>query len=757
MEETTHSADSSRGGFSWLSTGNIYVMVAIAIAIIALAIWLRTGLLQYQGLFEPDAFFYYTAIKQAVANGFVLSKTVALSGYPYHSGFNEAPGVAYMTLIPYYFLRFTGLSLLSVMRWVPIGFGILDAIAAYFLVQYLSKSRVLGLLAMFFVAASSGNIARTAGAVYRGDTFVSFFAMIALIAMLMVLYVDNEKKRYIYTAITALLVSLGPVVWNGGVLVPALFVAATTCIVLYGFVASSQKTLKSGILLLVAMLVAYFLDQVYLAMSVINQSVFTSIDFFILYVPLALGAILMYYLISARHTLKQGSIGSQLLGSIFNRSVILVFAALILLVVMATFFAPYLKNVLTNGNSIYQQNNVAATTQELQPPTYGFIFASFGLQLYLAPIGVLMFLLFAHVHGNTSYLRKGKLSVNMNYGFVVIFVYLAASTYLQLGAIRYNSIISIPLALFSAYAIYSIFKLIQPYSIVVARADVPLKFVWIGVVFAFLVLQVALTAGQSFGSVQADGINPYFLQAMVWLSQNTPQNATVLPLWPDGSVVEGWGNRQAFMDSVGGENGTRILQFGQFLFNTSPDQNYLINNAYKPDYILVRNFWFDELGGIAIEANITNLSQYGYDVMSGFSIGGNQSQQIYQFTSGTYAAQLVVTPNANGTRSLVALIAPYGSNQYLPIKHILFINGTTGNYTQIDSNYSQALNYTLLISLTGRNITSAVILGQTLPYTNLFRFLVECTYTECNYNAQNVTARVVYANSDSKIIKLTYT
>ena len=46
---------------------------------------------------------------------------------------------------------------------VPIMFGVMYAILAYYLAKTISNSRALGLLAMLLVSVCSGNIATTAG------------------------------------------------------------------------------------------------------------------------------------------------------------------------------------------------------------------------------------------------------------------------------------------------------------------------------------------------------------------------------------------------------------------------------------------------------------------------------------------------------------------------------------------------------------------------------------------------------------------
>jgi len=747
-----------QGSWKW-SLGNPYILAIVVAAILLLLVYLRTGLLQYQGLFEPDGFFYYTAIRQvAIAGNVGVNMPVLLSGYPWHNGFHEAAGVIYMTLIPYLFLKYLGLSLISVMRWVPIAFGILDAIAAYFLVQHLSKSRAMGLVAMFFIATSSGNIARTAGGVYRGDTFISFFVMLALILMLKVMDESNSRKKYAYLALTAIVVGMGNAIWNGGVIVPAVYLTALIAIAAYGFVVADRKALKDCLMLWGAMLAAYLISNGFVALSLANPNVLTSTNFLVLYIPAVLGTVAAYYIIGK----KSSAAFTPIAGTLKKRILFLVVAVAVLGILVYAVAGSYISNLFTNGGSIYnygggESSNVAATTQELQPPTLAFLWASFGLQLYLAPLAVILFVLFAHVHGNRHRISKGRLSLNMGYGFVALFVYLFMTAYLQNGAIRYNSMLAEPLAIFSAYAIYLVYTLLKDYSIVFRGAELKFGYIWIGVFFALAVFQASLTQAQSFSSTQADGVNPYFLSAMTWLSQNTPKNATVDDLWPDGSLVEGWGNRTSFQDSVGGENGTRILQFGKFIFNSSTDLHYLVDQAYKPQYLLVRNFWFNELGGIAIEANLTgNLSEYGYNVFTGFNAGGNATHQVYQFTSSTYTAEVDVTPGTSAMGNVTGFIAPTGQNSFVPLAHIEFMNTTSGSYTMVNSSANGSANLTMLIALSGRNISSAAIVGPKLAQSNFFRFIMQCGYTECAFGNASVSAQVVYMNPDSKIIKLTY-
>ena len=278
--------------------------------------------------------------------------------------------------------------------------------------------------------------------------------------------------------------------------------------------------------------------------------------------------------------------------------------------------------------------------------------------------------------------HKLKIGIHINQNLIVISSYFIITAFLQYTAIRYNSLVSLPIAIFAAYGIYFLGKLAMKengWGITIASSILIFLFgiyifrffsltsssyyltnalgLGIGLivlgVFGFLfvlkkienphtlkmvillVLIIAIlaigtyyTASEAFGSTQADGINPSFLQAMVWLKNNSPQNATVFTKWPDGSVVEAWANRTSYVDSVGGENATRIYLLSSFLFNTTNDQNFF-NRIDRPQ----QSWWqetsrYNQLGGIAGEGLVGNVSEYGYVTLSSFQRYTNSTSII---------------------------------------------------------------------------------------------------------------------------------
>jgi asparagine N-glycosylation enzyme membrane subunit Stt3 len=813
---------------------NKYLLIGVAIAIILLAIVLRMGMLQYQGLFEPDGFFYYSVIRATVNNHFIEPQYLGISGFPSHNFIGEAPGLPYLTVIFYYILGGLGLSLLTVMRWLPILFGVLYVILAYFLAKGLSKSRVLGLLAMFFVAVSSGNIARTAGTVYRGDSFITLFILLALVLMLMCFREKKRMRKYVYAVLAAFSLSLGIVVWNGGPFVTVIYMLALVLTIAYGFIISDTEILYSGVILTVALLLTNVLQRIYVALGAARSGLeLAGNNFFVPYLPILLMSLLTYYLIKDRQKIRLAT-------TTVGRIIILGVAAIAVVAVLFGIFGSSLANiaspivptvsstgVTSSGVNSTVSASIGATTQELQPPSWSFLWSSFNLQILLAPIGVALFLIFAYlINRGERFIKRDHFNLSA-LGFLVISAYFIITAYLQASAIRYNALISLPIAIFAAFAVYAIGKLfyhstirkkavglafigviavfviaimynlygslVLQYQTLVASTvilaiplvgiidyiiiyillicalayiiyslakggHITLKYMIILFVIAIILFTIYITYFESYTAVQADGINPNFLSAMAWMRNNTPSNSTVLALWPDGSVVEGWANRTSYMDSVGGENGTRIYSFAQFLFSTSPDTGYLYG-IDKPDYLIVRNFWYEELGGIAQEGLVQNDTAYGYVLLSTVNVTRNATAQFFEFQDQSppfYKGEMIISQQPNGTQKFSAYLGVENSTRFALMRSLILLNTSNAAYSIVNSTKNDTINYTLMVSYAGSEINGAYILGPKLVSSNLFKFTFLCNSFTCPYNTSDVKLQAVYINSDTRIFEIDY-
>mgnify|MGYP000579668445 CR=1 FL=1 len=241
---------------------NKYFILSIAIIIILIGIYLRVGMLKYTGLFEPDGFFHFSIMQQIIANHFIEPVNTIYSGFPIPHYIEEPDGLYYVTIIPYLFLRFFHVSLYNLMRIIPVLFGIADIIGCFFLIKFLSKNNYLSLLAMFFVAISNGDIARTAALVYRGDGFITIFMIITLILILKTLQSRNNKK-YILALGAGIISGIGMGVWNGSPFTLLIFILSMFFIIIYSFLISNKNYAYNSILLVFAILISHLIQNLF--------------------------------------------------------------------------------------------------------------------------------------------------------------------------------------------------------------------------------------------------------------------------------------------------------------------------------------------------------------------------------------------------------------------------------------------------------------------------------------------------------------
>ncbi len=718
---------------------NRYTFLAIIFAILVINVVFRVGLIKYTGFFEPDGFFHYVVIMQAVTlNHGIVPMNQILSGFPTHNAITEPGGLYYVTILPYAILQYFGISYYTIMRYIPLLFGILDAIGAYFLAKYLTHSRVAGLLAMLFISISSGDIARTAALVYRGDTFVTIFILIAFI-MFVKTVMGSGRRSWIYAALAGVSLAVAEAVWGGAPFGLVAFLAAIVLLTVYAFIKANEKLLKSAVILSLGVLLFYGIQWLFILTTILrNVPTLGSIHFFIFYLPVLLGSLAALYLAKRRQRFE------AIAGTWQRRAIVAIALLALAIIIIVVAFPGYIGQLINSGGS--GGSSLGVTIEELQPPTLSFIWQSFSWQIVLAPLGVVLFLLLGRRIVDKEH------SMMANIAFIAVIAYFMVTLWLQLSAIRYNSLVSAPIAILAAYSVYAIPKSLWG-----------IRWRWLILIpiaiFAILIiLNTIQTTASSFSSGQADGITPQFLQAMVWLRNNTPTNATVLALWPDGSVVEGWANRTSLMDSVGGQTPQKIYNFSQWLFSTESNATYLYV-AGKPQYFVVRGYWIYEIGGVATEGDISNSTAYGYDMMSSLNIQRSQNATAYLFNSSAYpyySAELISTQSHNLTVEVQAYIGSVLSTGRFAIKNVIFINQSGGPYSEATSTIANTANYSLVVYFNGSSITGGAIIGPKMPMSNFFKFVVLCDYSECPYGASNVTMHVIYQNSDTKIIKINY-
>ncbi|MGC8710645.1 MAG: hypothetical protein ACP5RF_03505 [Candidatus Micrarchaeia archaeon] len=755
-------------------TRNGIIFFALFFVIVLLTIYFRMPLYKYAGFFEPDGFYHFSVIRAAVSNNFAIPQYLSISGWPAHTPVSEPHGFYWVTLLPYAILQFFGISYYTVMRLVPVLFGILDVVGAYLLSRYLSKNKLFGLLVMLFVALSMGDAARTSATIYRGDGFVTIFLILSLLFFVKALRSRSKRRELMYGLCAGAMLSIASLVWNGSPFATATYVFAFAMIVIYGFVFSDSILVERSKYLLLGLGLWYVLAKAYIAAGFIMGQTFTGNYFIILYMFIAFGWLLARYILSNPNRFR------SVAGNAKKRFELAIGFLLFSLLVIYLALPGFVYQIFV-GNGFIVTSGFSATIQELQAPSPSFLFASFGIYLFSTPMSIIIYLSTFYTHPkyvfwlimflmfipyffmkveNDKNIKEGRayLKFGISQMMMVLVAYYALTAYLQIHAVRFNSLLSVPLAIFSAYTIYWLILFAK-------RFNKNLLYAGYGIIIAFILYTLILDYSYMGVLTQADGINPEFLSAMQWMKNNTPSNSVVLTLWPDGSVVEGWANRTSVTDSVGSQNASKADPFALWLFNSSADPQFLLSSINgKPNYLLVRYQWLVETGGIFTESGLNNslANFYSFDALTGISEQVNRTLQEFTFTGGSNFEERTIIADINNTQEVSSYIMM--SNGISPVTYVAFYNEYNSSYTIVKQNAYNKTNGDMMLVVYSPvpnpkmpiNVTGAYVFSPDIANSNMLKFLYFCNNYSCMWNNNVAKLELVYSNQDSKIFKIIY-
>ncbi len=759
--------------------------------IAAIAVYFRTTMLHDYGFYEPDGFYYYSVIRATVNNHFSIPAVLSTSGWPSAGTVAEAHGIYWLVLAPYAVLQYFGISYYTVMRLIPVVFALLDMLAAYLFSRYLSKDRVFGLLVIAFVALSMGNAARTSALIFRGDTFITFFLLMSLVFFIEVFRQESRNRKLVFAAAAGITLALGNLVWNGAPFADATFLLSFVALTLSAFAFRKDAIIEGGKYIILSIFIWYALANLANLAGIIPQQQLLGLSYFPIYVLVAFAWLLVYYLSKNAVSIMRNPalrVGLIVLGVVVGVS--LLFA-----------LDPSLINSIFVGNGfVAAPGSFASTTQELQPPTFQFLWTSFGVNLFTSlpslllslpyywnvqdslwvasygVLGVVLMLLcfipyfLMQVYDSGGFLKgNARLRLELSIPIILLMSYFILTAYLQVHVIRFNSILSVPLAILSAYTLYWLFKFSSQSGLPRPHVFVPqaVMLLIFAIVFYYLFYDANL---YSIGLVQADSINPMFIGAMQWLGANSPPSSVVLTLWPDGSVAEGVANRTVVMDSVGSENGTRATPFAAWLLNDTPDPQFLSSRIIgNPNYLIVRTPWLIETQGIYTEAMISkNSSLYGYGPLYSFNetiINSTERRIEFRMGQGVYPYVVVSIQYSNSTQSVngASSMVQIDPTHAVPFADLAFYNNN-GNFSTISQINQSSTNGELLLlqySTIPRpglfvNLTGAYIFAPGLAQSNMLKLMYLCNDYYCTWNNKYAAMQLVYANPDTKIFRIIY-
>ena len=750
---------------------NKYIFLLFVLIIIVIGIYLRIQLLQNNGFFEPDGFYHFAVIRAAVNNNFQIPKILSLSGAPNNPEITEPYGLYWVTLIPYFFLRFFGFSYYDVYRLIPVLFGILDIIGAYYLSRFLSKNKIFGLLVMLFVAVSLGNVSKTMATVYRGDAFVSIFLIISFIFMLKIFQEKLFYKKIIYGILSGFFLSLCSLVWNGSSFAVITYIISILVVSCFGYVLKRDNLFKNVPYMLFSLFVWFCFAGIYQIFSFIKSSnqALLGISFIIIYI-LTLAFFAILYIINYFDIFK-----SNKLRMIFLLSMIILGYIFILIFFQVLINRIFIYNGFADSNSLFSSIN------ELLPPTYNFALVSFGITIFFTPMSFLITL--GTIFQNYGYLfwfisiigfipfffikinKDGywldtdvEIKENITPQILVLIAYFTITSYLVISGIRFSSLFSIPLAIFSAYGVYWIFASIIKKNIEKLGTESK-KYLIAPFMLLFFLLAIIIIMSFAYVKISpADGITNQTLNGMSWISNNTPSNSIFLTLWTDGSLIEGWGNRTSVIDSVGSQNEIKINNFNEWLINDTGNNNIFFNSTMgTPNYLLVRNYWINYIYGIYLEAekNISN-----YYIMNKEYIETGFSGTIYNFTNLYYNFYVNIYVKNQTAPINTSEITIGDKNSKLALNKVLFYDYFNGNFSEI--NYTNN-GYDVIVLYNNTYIKNTPVneapigvylLNKTIFNSNLIKSMFMCNLQSCSINNKEVMFKLAYMNTDMKIFKI---
>ena len=752
---------------------NTLLFFCVFLAILIITILLRIQFLQFQGFYEPDGFYHFSVIRAAVNNNFVIPKTLVLSGWPVHTPVTEPVGLYWVTLFPYFILQFFGISYYDVMRLVPLLFAIFDVIGAYYLSRFLSKDKLFGALVMAFVALSFANISKTSALDYRGDGFISIFLIMSLIFLIKIFKANEQNKKLAFMLLAALSLSICNVVWNGAPFAFIVYFISLTSIMIYSFIDLKTDITKPLAYASGSIIIWFILVRLYIYSGLIsapNQEL-TGLSGLLLIFMFMAGFILSV-VITKNHSL------SKILNSKTKRFLFVLLFLIILIAIVESLYSQIINKVFINNDFVSTTNFVTSSIQELSKPTFNGLISDFGVILFTTPMSILIAIsglfsgfeiyfwillsfsaliyLFLNVYDSGEWINGNfKFIFYARIETIVLIVYFIITAYLELFAIRFDSLLSIPLSILSAYSIYVILLRVKnkKYLRYMIYALIIL------IITSLLLNDLYLNNNLQLGGL----ITPQFLNNVAWMKNNLPSNSTVLTLWSDGSVIEGWGNLTSITDSVGAQNGTKIDAFAKWLFEDNNNMQFIYSNyAGKPQYMLVRNVWLLETKGLFLESGINNSlsSEYGYETFSNFSEYKNLTEEEFVFSRSSYgnlSAYLFIFKNGTDA-SFLRL--PGGISYF---KNTAFYNTNNGNFSIVKNNVSETNNQTLLIEyseITNNkgtvNVTGVMAMANDLAQSNMIKLLYFCNDYNCIIKNNTVSFTLIHSNNDSKIFKIYY-
>ncbi|MCJ7609135.1 glycosyltransferase family 39 protein [Candidatus Bathyarchaeota archaeon] len=541
------------------------VVIAILLRILPLA-WGAT-------LSEFDPFFQYEMTQHIVDNGFGswLEWHTTREWYPTGRDIagSSFPGLAFTGAAVYQLVRALGLnvSVMDVAIFFPVLAAAVTCVVIFFLGRDVGGSGV-GLLAALFLAISPAYIGRTTLGFYDDETVGILGILLTFIFYLRALKGETKMSTSVaYSGLAGL--SLGYVFasWGASRYLIALL-ALFTFFLLFTKVSGRRVIISYGILTVIGLAVAVAIPR--LGFGFLKE--FEAIA--------PLGVLLLFVLNEASLRFTHKIRRTTLLAMSFLG---LAVGGLALMQLGVINLSPIkFMSVLNPFSRV--DIAIVESVQEHRPATWASFYYQFGQLVFLAPLGIYF------VFRRFSYEKL----------FIVIFA--LTMLYFSASMIRLTIVLAPALAILGSLAIVEIVKpfssMIFQRSIVRRRQRLAPRLgrgfsaLLVIAIFALSIMPIGrgidsayaptTLAASSIPSRQQIGD---WMQALMWMKENLPENAVVASWWDYGYWISIMAGKITLADN-GTINGTSLANIGRMFMSNETDAIQILK-LYDADYVVV--------------------------------------------------------------------------------------------------------------------------------------------------------------------------
>ena len=518
--------------FKGINSFDKYIVIIGLLLSAVMGYYLRSWPLRFERLLGYDPYFFLREATYYLFGGLPNIDPMAPTVVRYF----VAEDLQGLPILTSFISRVTGIDLLNVHMYLPIFIGIIGAILIYFVALKAWGNKFVAVISSFFLAIMPAFIYRTAGGGMWKDTVGSFYFILFMLIALFIIKEKERNKMIIYGVLSLVVLILYANTFGNFFFVPLI---VATYVLLKPFIKETKKVKN----------------------ITIKEKILRDIDMWVLVAVCFVSLLYANFLIPP-YKLESLRIYLALLGlgfaSIINlsgyfakdRRYYIAFMAVlsVVLIAIAEFVLNY--NIL---GYLFRSIDISGISGQGQTSTFSDFLDKFYLFPIMAIIGV--------VYGVYQILN------NQN----------AKSTLFLLSAFAFNTFMSyqmlrnaffggITFAIIAAFGFMGIYDfLTNKFSKDKALSITVIALLVFGGLSLYNPLDQRYGGSIPYRTSQSPHLEDNWLSALIWLSENTPQDEIVCNWWDYGYWIQTVGKRRTISDGMRSGMGPWISGFGEFL------------------------------------------------------------------------------------------------------------------------------------------------------------------------------------------------